>query len=86
MAAEIEELKKTIDEMRSEVHLLTAEVQKIRRHQFWASVSGYVKLLIVLIPLIVSVWLFQPQLRQLYKTWQEVSVGLESLQGLQPQR
>jgi hypothetical protein len=80
---EFEELKKLIEETQKDVRSLSAEVFKLRRRMFWSMISGYFKLAIILIPIILSYWFFQPQINLLLQSWEEVSGSLESLRQIQ---
>ncbi|OGY90639.1 MAG: hypothetical protein A3B30_00815 [Candidatus Komeilibacteria bacterium RIFCSPLOWO2_01_FULL_52_15] len=52
-----------------QVRELTVQVKKLRRRMLYASIYEVLKLILIVGPLIFSLWYFGPQLQQLYRTW-----------------
>lgn len=78
---EIEDIKKLLQDTQKKVDALTIMVHKIHHRLIWHSIMSFLKLLIIVVPIVLSIWYFQPQIQQLYN-WTGNLFG--SLQALQP--
>jgi len=77
---ELDEIKKIVQATQEQVEALRLDVQKIRRRMWLASVYGIVKILIIVLPIVFGIWLFGPQLKSLYQTWEELAESASAVQ------
>ncbi|MEK7584404.1 MAG: hypothetical protein AAB490_04100 [Patescibacteria group bacterium] len=68
MPTSLEELQRLIEETRKDVRGLEVKIDKIHRRLVVSSFYSLLKLLIIVVPLVLSIWYFQPQLRTIYQT------------------
>ena len=68
MPTNLEELRKLIEETRHDVQELKAKIDKIHRRLLLSSIYSLLKLLIIVVPIALSIWYFQPQLRTIYQS------------------
>jgi hypothetical protein len=84
MAGDLEDLKKQIASLQQDITLVRLDVRKIRKRLALNSVYGFLKLLIILLPLVVGYFYFQPQLQSLYESWEYMSTQLNVMRGQDP--
>ena len=61
MSADLEEIKKIVQETRAEIADLHKKIEQINRRLTYHAVFGFLKFLVIVIPIIVSLWIFQPR-------------------------
>lgn len=78
MSADLEEIKKIVQATRAEIADLHKKIEQINRRLTYHAVFGFLKFLVIVIPLIVSLWIFQPQIQKLWQSWQQIFSAFES--------
>ena len=63
--------------MNKEIHKI---VKKLRSHMFWQSVFGFLKVLIIVLPIVFGIWYLSPYIREMYAQYQQI-VGFTEQAG-----
>lgn len=59
------DLKKTVAELQTAVTRMEWQLSRVRRHLFWMAFYGWLKLVIIFVPLMLGIWYLSPYLSSL---------------------
>lgn len=79
MPAPAEQTQK-INELEATVASLEVQILKIRRKLMWMTIYGIFKVIVIVLPLIIGLWYFGPQIKSVYGTWAQLSADVSSFQ------
>ena len=67
---------RNVEQMLEENLLLTREIfkqtEKIRRYMFWGQVFGALKIILIIGPIVVGIFLLQPYFKQIFSTYSQL--------------
>ncbi len=77
-----DEIKKLLQENLSYAKATYEAAEKTRRYILWGQVLGFIKLAIVIVPMVIAYYFLQPYLKTALSTYQDL-LGMPSSQGSQ---
>ncbi len=66
------DVKALLEENLRLARAIYTSTEKTRRYIFWGQVFGFVRVLLIIIPLVLAYWYLQPYLQQLTGTYQQI--------------
>ena len=77
-----DEIKKLLQENLSYAKATYEAAEKTRRYILWGQVLGFIKLAIVIVPMVIAYYFLQPYLKTALSTYQDL-LGMPASQGSQ---
>ena len=77
-----EQLKKLLEENLEYSKAIYDSVQKTRQYIFWGQVMGFVKLLLIIIPIILAIIYLPPLIQQAFGPYKELLQDSGGLKGV----
>lgn len=76
-----QDIQHQIAEMRASLGRVEVQLKKVHRYLFWASFFGWVKLLLIVVPLILGIWYLAPYYSSIQKSLSTLSETIQALQS-----
>lgn len=73
-----EDLKALLEENLRYAKAIYTSTEKTRRYMLWGQVFGFIKIVIIVVPLVIGFWYLKPYLQQAMATYQELLGGSNS--------
>lgn len=79
-----DDLKSLLEENLKYSKAIYASTEKMRRYILWGQIFGFIKIFVIIVPLVVGFWYLKPYLLQASEAYQQLlgdGVGASTLNG-----
>jgi hypothetical protein len=79
-----DDLKSLLEENLKYSKAIYASTEKMRRYMLWGQIFGFIKIFVIIVPLVIGFWYLKPYLLQVSETYQQLlgeGVGANVLPG-----